>query len=315
MDRRVPAGHVFVSHSTLDKPFVRRLVRHLTKAGYPTWVDEKSLLVGDPLATKIAEGIRGARAVIVVVSEASVQSNWLRFELNEAVVRMVSGTCRLIPLLLDEVEAPVEIQGILYADFRRGRRGGLNRVLAALGHDDKRSLATAGVSSADASTELPSRRAEPPSLRSPDATSRWRAIKNALKRVFYLGSASVELSPIRSIDWDIVSSKSGDRDTPYKTVMRYHTEEVITRTAWDDWQRVVTEEYGEDSSLLISEHPLDRRLEPLLVRQSEGVYVEDREGLFAVFVDANISEEPELDRRLRVVAQLLSALDKVSLDS
>jgi hypothetical protein len=101
------AGGVYAS---ADKAFVRRLKRRLEEEGYETLLDEKDLLVGDPLATKIFEAIHTARVVIVVVSEASVASNWLKHEVNAAARRMVEGRCRLIPVLIGNVEPPAEVE-------------------------------------------------------------------------------------------------------------------------------------------------------------------------------------------------------------
>lgn len=58
-------GKVFISHSSLDKPTVRRLARRLNDAGFETWLDEHELIVGDPLAARIADALQIARAALV----------------------------------------------------------------------------------------------------------------------------------------------------------------------------------------------------------------------------------------------------------
>ena len=50
---------------------MRRLARRLKKANYEIWLDEHELVAGDPLSAKIAEALRLARVVLVVVSESS----------------------------------------------------------------------------------------------------------------------------------------------------------------------------------------------------------------------------------------------------
>ena len=45
-------GKVFISHSSLDKPFVRRLTRRLEKEGFRVWLDERELVAGDSLGKK-----------------------------------------------------------------------------------------------------------------------------------------------------------------------------------------------------------------------------------------------------------------------
>jgi hypothetical protein len=41
-------GEIFISHSSVDKPFARKLAHGIEKADFRTWLDEKQLLPGDP---------------------------------------------------------------------------------------------------------------------------------------------------------------------------------------------------------------------------------------------------------------------------
>lgn len=125
-------GKIFISHSSVDKAWVRRFEKRLLAEGYDTWLDEKEIDVGDALAAKISEGLRDAKVVVVVVSAATLASRWLRYELDIATERMVSGHCRVLPVLIDDVEVPPEIAGRLYADMRPKRRGGFAKVLRTL---------------------------------------------------------------------------------------------------------------------------------------------------------------------------------------
>jgi len=129
-------GRVFISHSSVDKPFVRKLSRAIEDAGFQVWLDEKELLVGDPLPQKISDGVASAPVVLVVVSEAATRSRWLRFELNHATQRMVEGKSRVIPVVIDNTELPAEVAGLLYADFfNRGWAAALKSVITALEHE------------------------------------------------------------------------------------------------------------------------------------------------------------------------------------
>lgn len=130
-----PLGKVFVSHSSLDKRFVRRLVKRLADEGFETWLDEKELRAGDALGAEIAKALSQARVVLVVVSSASVKSKWLRYELNLATGRMVKGECRLIPVVIGDVEPPPEVAGLLYADFRSKFSLGWRGMVTALQYE------------------------------------------------------------------------------------------------------------------------------------------------------------------------------------
>jgi len=128
-------GKIFISHASIDKPFVRRLTRRLKKANYSIWLDEHELVAGDPLGAKIAEALRRARVVLVVVSESSVKSKWLRYELNVATERMVKGECRVIPAVIGDVDLPPEVLGLLYADFRKAFKHGFKSIEIALKYE------------------------------------------------------------------------------------------------------------------------------------------------------------------------------------
>ncbi len=123
---------MFISHSSKDKPFVRRLAKKLWSDGYDCWIDEAELVPGDMLSMRLSEAIKESRVVIVVVTEHSLKSKWLKFELNKATEFMVDGECRVIPIVIGEVEPPDVIKGHIYADFRKAFAVGYKAVLAAL---------------------------------------------------------------------------------------------------------------------------------------------------------------------------------------
>jgi hypothetical protein len=131
-------GHVFISHTATDKPLVRALATRLREAGFHIWVDERDLLVGDPLAERVGDALAKAKVVIVVVSTASVASKWLRYELNMATERMIRGECRVIPVVIDETPLPPEVRGLLYADCRPSIDAGLPAILTALGYESRK---------------------------------------------------------------------------------------------------------------------------------------------------------------------------------
>ena len=74
------APKVFVSHASEDKDrFVVDFARRLRKDGVDAWLDQWEMKPGDSLVDKIfEEGLKEARAVIVVLSKVSVQKPWVR---------------------------------------------------------------------------------------------------------------------------------------------------------------------------------------------------------------------------------------------
>ena len=94
---------VFISHSSHDKPFVRNLAASLLAEGIPVWLDSWELDVGDPLLTRIEDGIKGSSLFVVVVSRKSIESGWVERELRTA-LKQESKTGRkfVFPIKVDE---------------------------------------------------------------------------------------------------------------------------------------------------------------------------------------------------------------------
>jgi hypothetical protein len=97
---------VFISHASEDKErFVLRFAETLYSKGIVAWVDQWEILPGDSLVRKIFdEGIGHADAVIVVISEFSINKRWVREELDVSTVRKIEDGIKLIPVVIGDVE-------------------------------------------------------------------------------------------------------------------------------------------------------------------------------------------------------------------
>ncbi len=72
---KIKKWSIFLSHSSEDKSFVDWLYEKFRSVNQTTWYDKCELLVGDPLLERIEEGLKGSEFLIVVVSQAAIQSN------------------------------------------------------------------------------------------------------------------------------------------------------------------------------------------------------------------------------------------------
>ena len=126
------AAKVFISYSHQDRDFVSRLVDDIRQFGHEVWIDEKDVVVGFRISATIKRAIRRTRFFLVVISESSATSNWVRWELNEARSR---GT-NIIPVVLggSSIRALLyQIPGVAYVDFQRVTyNDGLEMILRAL---------------------------------------------------------------------------------------------------------------------------------------------------------------------------------------
>lgn len=132
--RREPAlSRIFLSHSSTDKPFVRRIASDLLAEGFPVWFDEWNMEMGDSLVDEIYEGVEGSRIIILCVSSHSSASDWVGKELNAALTRERQTKQKiLIPIKLDGTEAPLKVADRIYADFSKSYQKAFQSLCAVL---------------------------------------------------------------------------------------------------------------------------------------------------------------------------------------
>jgi hypothetical protein len=120
---------VFISHNSIDKPFVERLGTDLlTCEGIDAWVDKWEILPGDSIQAKIEEGLTNADVLLLVLSPESVNSNWVTREREIWLNRQIDEERRakeekrtpslhLIPVLYQNCEKPAFISPLLHVSI------------------------------------------------------------------------------------------------------------------------------------------------------------------------------------------------------
>ena len=130
------APKVFLSHASEDKDrFVVGFARQLRESGVDVWLDQWEMKPGDSLVDKIfEEGLKEARAVIIVLSTTSVQKPWVREELNASVVNRISRGTKLIPVVIDECDVPESLRTTVWqkVDSLDDYSQSLQRILATI---------------------------------------------------------------------------------------------------------------------------------------------------------------------------------------
>lgn len=111
---------IFLSHSAIDKDFVRILKVDLEKNGIKVWLDEAELKPGDSIVEKISNALFNVNYVAVVLSPSSIQSEWFKKELSLAMSIEIEGkTVEVIPVLYKPCEIPNILKDKIYADFTK----------------------------------------------------------------------------------------------------------------------------------------------------------------------------------------------------
>lgn len=119
----------FITHSSKDKWFADRLVGLLQELGADVWYDKIDLYLGDNFMDKIYAGLEESSHLVVILSENSINSNWVKEELQTFYQDFVQGgKARVYPILLEDVwqRAPKFLRKYVYADFRDSGDESLN---------------------------------------------------------------------------------------------------------------------------------------------------------------------------------------------
>jgi len=120
---------VFLSHSSKDKPIVRRINQRLrAQVTIDAFLDERELRIGDQLAPVLEEAIAESDYLLAILSESSFASHWFWKELEFAKQHRVP----ILPLRIDDTEAPTSLSGILQGDLREGFKAGIERVICSM---------------------------------------------------------------------------------------------------------------------------------------------------------------------------------------
>jgi hypothetical protein len=104
---------LFISYCRHDSDAANALADTLSKAGLSVWLDRKGIQEGAAFDTQIEEAIAQTRVVIVIWSEHSVKSHWVRAEAAYAL-----GKRKLLPISIDQSEPPLQFMQIQTIDFR-----------------------------------------------------------------------------------------------------------------------------------------------------------------------------------------------------
>lgn len=126
--RSLAAHHIkfyscFISYSSKDRPFAERLHADLQNKGVRCWFAPVDMKTGDVISARIDESISYYDKVLLVLSENSVRSWWVKKEVETAMEREAEqGRAILFPVRLDD--AVMEIKTDWPADVRRTRHIG-----------------------------------------------------------------------------------------------------------------------------------------------------------------------------------------------
>ena len=211
---------VFLSHSSSDKPAVEVLARGLAARGIDPWFDQWEMGPGDDLVASLNQGLAAADAGIIVLSEHTSGSHWVRAELSTLIYNRIQEGQPLLPVKVadgspvPELIKPLlwiaieDLDGIAAALLQRGRgrgkppvipreEGRAHQVLVNLSpapqHQATVTVAIDGTTVADTTIPLPQRLRGPAWLPDPaqdPGNTTLRALGQALWELCFPAAAA-----------------------------------------------------------------------------------------------------------------------------
>ena len=114
------AFDVFLSHNSIDKPWVVQLKDDLTRYGLRVWLDKDEIRPGDLFAQALEEALENCSAIALIISPEAMDSGWVKEEYYRA-VSLSKGKqlpLQMIPVILREAEVPGFVKSRNWIDFR-----------------------------------------------------------------------------------------------------------------------------------------------------------------------------------------------------
>ena len=123
---------IFLSHNHKDKPLVEQIALRLRdtfgqdKVFYDSW----SIQPGDGIVDRMNEGLEACELFLFCVSKNSLQSNMVKLEWQNAVLKAAKGQAKLVPVKLDDCLMPPILLQSLYIDlFGQGLEVALRQIV------------------------------------------------------------------------------------------------------------------------------------------------------------------------------------------
>lgn len=109
---------LFLSYSRRDALRATRFAEWLEREGHDVWRDDDDISGGASFSSEIEAALKACDAVLVLWSQSSHNSAWVR---DEAAVGRDSG--KLLPFILDQSDAPLGFRQFQTIDLSKWKRG------------------------------------------------------------------------------------------------------------------------------------------------------------------------------------------------
>lgn len=123
---------IFISHNSKDKAIVESIAMRLSSifGQESVFYDSWSIQPGDGIIDKMDEGLSKCKLFLFFVSNNSLNSNMVRLEWQNAIMKMTNGQTKIIPVRLDNCIIPTILLQSLYIDlFQNGIETAIRQIV------------------------------------------------------------------------------------------------------------------------------------------------------------------------------------------
>ncbi|MCA1291910.1 toll/interleukin-1 receptor domain-containing protein [Paenibacillus sp. alder61] len=132
---------IFLSHTSIDKPFVEKLARDLKRIGVNVWFDKWEIRIGESITWKIEEGIRENEYLGLVLSPEALNSEWVKSEIGAAWVKQMQlKKVFVLPIYYRDCDIPLFLADRKFADFRIDYENGFNELASIFGIEETEAI-------------------------------------------------------------------------------------------------------------------------------------------------------------------------------
>ena len=124
---------VFIAYSFKDSSHAKKLAQDLRSKGLRVWLAEEQIRPGDNIQKKINEALQTSGYLLALLSRASLSSEGVKNEFQMALLRESQGKWpRVIPVLIEPIDIPVDIRGKLYVDLTGDYDSGVQKIVSGI---------------------------------------------------------------------------------------------------------------------------------------------------------------------------------------
>ncbi|HXZ68671.1 MAG TPA: toll/interleukin-1 receptor domain-containing protein, partial [Alphaproteobacteria bacterium] len=225
---------IFVSYARADKERVAPLVAALEAQGYSVWWDP-AIAGGQEFDAAITKELESARAAIVVWTEASVSSRWVRGE-----ARMAADRGVLVPVQFGAPSLPLDARALHTIDFDNWTGDAAGAPFQELIRSLK-SLDRSAQPPAAAATNRAAPRAAAPPL-TPNVAAQTPSEKTwfGLSRKQFIPALAIILGTVVAITGTIVRHGAPWRSAPSATATAPQSGPAVTSSSSQDSNATLT---------------------------------------------------------------------------